>query len=117
MKFPYHLSILTIAISATMLTGCGKEEEKKTSAASFQTTASTTAATSTPNIDSKSKSAIEWSSLNETQKAVLSIAEIVWPTIPAEKQKSFMEAADKWTSTSPDDQRKVLDDLRTYVKP
>lgn len=57
---------------------------------------------------------IAWDSLDANQKSVLSVAERVWPLIPIEKQKSFLETADKWNKTPPAEQRKLLDELKVY---
>lgn len=57
---------------------------------------------------------IPWDSLDTNQKSVLSIGERVWPFIPIETQKRFLEAADKWNKTLPEDQKKLMNELKVY---
>lgn len=57
---------------------------------------------------------IPWAALNANQKSVLSLIEKAWPLIPIQKQKSFLETADKWNKTVPEEQRKILAELNMY---
>lgn len=57
---------------------------------------------------------IPWDSLDANQKSVLSIGERVWPLIPVEKQKAFLGIANKWNKTLPEDQQKMLAELKSY---
>jgi alginate O-acetyltransferase complex protein AlgJ len=57
---------------------------------------------------------IPWDSLDANQKSVLSVIETVWPAIPIEKQKIFLAAADKWNKTVPEDQKKIMAELKAY---
>lgn len=120
MKMTKKLAALAFVASSVLVTGISQVQAadatapKATTTATQTTAKKKTTASKTAPVKPAASAGIAWASLNANQKSVLSIGERVWPTIPVEKQKSFMEGADKWNKTSPEDQKKLIEELKAY---
>jgi PBP1b-binding outer membrane lipoprotein LpoB len=121
MKTIQQVMTLALLASAMLISGCDKEE-KTPVAATTQATSPTTSEKAAPaksaekTLEKITEKSTPWEDLSALQKSVLSIGETVWPTIPAEKQKYFMSTAENWSKTQAADQKKMLDELRSYTK-
>lgn len=98
--------LVTLLLSAFLLVSCGKDDS--VSGTSGQAAAPAEVAEAT-------QDDLPWSSLNETQKIVLSVGEIVWSSIPLERRREMAAVADRWTQTGAEEQYKILNELRGYA--
>lgn len=120
MKMNKKLAALAFVASAALVSGVSQVQAADATAPKATTTATQTTAKKKTTVSKTApakpaaSAGIAWASLNANQKSVLSIGERVWPTIPVEKQKSFMEGADKWNKTAPEDQKKLIDELKAF---
>jgi hypothetical protein len=120
MKMTNKLAAIAFVASAVLVSGISQVQAADTNAPQEKAATTTTAkkkttVSKTAPAKATAAASIPWASLDANQKSVLSIGETVWPTIPVEKQKSFMTGADNWRKTSPEDQKKLIDELKTYI--
>lgn len=101
-------SLVALLVSVLLVSGCGDDSANQSSDSA--NSASQEVATSASAADD-----LPWSSLNQTQKSVLSVGENVWPKIPVEKRREMLSVADRWSETPADEQYKMINELRDYA--
>lgn len=99
-------SLVALLVSVLLVSGCGDDSANQTSDA---------ASSASQEIAASAADDLPWSSLNETQKSVLSVGEMVWPKIPVEKRREMLSVADRWNQISGDEQYKMINELRDYA--